>query len=105
MMAQDAVLCTDGHATYERTAKDEKSTHFALNARGQSKSTPRSHHINTVNALIGRFRTSMQLFCAPTSKSLTAHGRWYAVRDKADRCHIDVVRLLLPSDPQTYTVC
>lgn len=32
VMAPDAVLCTDGNATYERIAKDERIPHFALNA-------------------------------------------------------------------------
>lgn len=79
-MARDAVLCTDGHATYERIAKDERIPHFALNAGRRSKHTPRSHHINTVNALIGRFRGFMQLFCGPASKNLAAYGRWHAAR-------------------------
>lgn len=75
VMALDAVLCTDGHATYERIAKDERIPRFALNAGRRSKRTPRSHHINTVNALIGRFRAFMQPFCGPASKNLAAYGR------------------------------
>ena len=81
VMARDAVLCTDGHATYERIAKDERIPHFALNAGRRSKRTPSSHHINTVNALIGRFRAFMQPFCGPASKNLAAYGRWHAARD------------------------
>jgi hypothetical protein len=50
------VLCTDSHATYERIAKDERIPHFALNA---GRRTKRSHHINTLNALICRFRAFM----------------------------------------------
>ena len=45
VMARDAVLCTDGHATYGRIAKDERIPHFALNAGRRSKRTPGSHHI------------------------------------------------------------
>jgi transposase-like protein len=105
MMAPDAVLCTDGHATYERIAKDERIPHFALNAGRRSKRTPRSHHINTVNALIGRFRAFMQPFCGPASKNLAAYGRWHAARDNADRSHRDVLRLLLSSGPRANTVC
>ena|SRR5680860_760101 len=105
VMAPDAVLCTDGHATYERIAKDERIPHFALNAGRRSKRTPRSHHINTVNALIGRFRAFMQPFCGPASKNLAAYGRWHAARDNADRSYGDVLRLLLASDPHANTVC
>jgi hypothetical protein len=67
VLARDAVLCTDGFATYERIAKDARIPHFAPNAGRRSKRTPRSHHINTVNALIGRFRAFMQPFCGPAS--------------------------------------
>ena len=104
VMARDAVLCTDGHATYERIAKDERIPHFALNAGRRSKHTPRSHHINTVNALIGRFRGFMQPFCGPASKNLAAYGRWHAARDNADRSYLDVLRLLLASGPCANTV-
>jgi transposase-like protein len=105
VMAPDAVLCTDGHATYERIAKDERIPHFALNAGRRSRRTPRSHHINTVNALIGRFRAFMQPFCGPASRNLGAYGRWHAARDNAVRGHRDVLRLLLKSDPRAKTIC
>lgn len=104
VMAPDAVLCTDGHTTYERIAKDERIPHFALNAGRRSKRTPRSHHINTVNALIGRFRSFMQPFCGPASKNLGAYGRWHAARDNVGRSHRDVLRLLLAAGPHTNTI-
>lgn len=105
VMAPDAVLCTDGHASYERIAKDERIPHFALNGGRRSKRTPRSHHINTVNALIGRFRAFMQPFCGPASKNLAAYSRWHAARDNAATSYLDVLRLLLASRPRTNTVC
>ena len=61
--------------------KDERIPHFVLVAGRRSKRTPRSHHINTVNALIP-FRTFMQPFCGPASKNLTAYGRWHAAREQ-----------------------
>jgi len=105
VMAPDAVLCTDGFATYERIAKDERIPHNALNGRRRSKRTPRSHHINTVNALIGRFRAFMQPLCGPASKNLAAYGRWHAARHDADRSYLDVLRLLFDSGPRINTVC
>jgi hypothetical protein len=105
VLARDAVLCTDGHATYERITKDERIPHFALNGGRRSKRTPRSHHINTVNALIGRFRAFMQPFCGPASKNLAAYGRWNAARDNADRNYLDTLRPLLAATPRTNTVC
>ena len=105
VLARDVVLCTDGHATYERIAKDERIPHFALNAGRRSKRTPRSHHINTVNALIGRFRTFMQPFCGPASKNLAAYGRWHAARENGSTSYLDVLTPLLASGPRTNTVC
>jgi hypothetical protein len=105
VMSPDAVLCTDGFVTYERIAKDERIPHFALNAGRRTKRTPRSHHINTVNALISRFRTFMQPFCGPASKNLAAYGRWHAARNNADRSYLDALRLLLASGPRTNTFC
>ncbi len=105
VMARDAVLCSDGLATYERIAKDERIPHFALNAGRRSKRTPRSHHINTVNALISRFRTFMKPFCGPASNNLAAYGRWHAARDNADRSYLDVLKLLLASATRTNAIC
>ena len=103
VMARDAVLCTDGHATCERIAKDERIPHFALTGGRRSKRTPRSHHINTVNAPIGRFRIFMQPFCGPASKNLAACGRWHAARDNADRSYLDALTPLFASTPRTNT--
>ena len=105
VMAPDAALCTDGHVTYEAIARDERILHFVFVAGRRSKRTPRSHHINTVNALIGRFRAFMQPFCGPASKNLAAYGRWLAARDNADRSYLDVLRNLLASGHPTNTVC
>jgi hypothetical protein len=105
VLARDAVLCTDGHATYERIAKEERIPHFALNAGRRSKRTPRSHHINTVNALIGRFRAFMQPFRGPASKNRAAYGRCHAARDNAATSDLDALGPLLASGTRTNTVC
>lgn len=105
VMAPDAVLCTDGQATYGRIAKDERIPHFMLVAGHRTKRIPKTHHINTVNALISRFRVFMRPFCGPSSENLLAYGRWYAARDNAGRSHRDVLSLLLPSSPSTNTIC
>jgi hypothetical protein len=105
VMAPDAVLCTDGFVTYERIAKDARIPHFALNAGRRTERTPRSHHINTVNALISRFRAFMQPFCGPASKNLAAYGRWHAARSNAGRSFLHALRLLLASGPRANTDC
>lgn len=60
--------------------------------------------INTVNALIGRFRAFIQPFCGPASKNLAAYGRWHDARNKADRSYLDALRLLLASCPCANTI-
>jgi hypothetical protein len=42
VMAPDALLCTDGFVSYERIAKDEHISHFALNAADPHFSGPAS---------------------------------------------------------------
>lgn len=51
---RDAPTATQPMATYERIAKDVRIPHLALYSGRRSKRTPPSHHINTVNAQIGR---------------------------------------------------
>ena len=63
------------------------------------------NHINTVNALISRFRAFMQPFCGPASKNLAGYGRWHAARNNADRSYLDALRLLLASGSRANTVC
>ncbi len=105
VMAPDAVLCNDGFVTYERIAKDARIPRFALNAGRRTERTPRSHHINTVNALVSRFRAFMQPFCGPASRNLAAYGRWHAARNNVDRPYLHALRLLLASGPRANTVC
>jgi hypothetical protein len=105
VMAPDAVLCTDGHATYGRIAKDERIPHFMLVAGQRSPRAPKSHHINTVNALISRYRDFIKPFRGPASRNPLAYGRWYAARDNASRSHRDVLGLLLPSAQPANTIC
>ena len=59
------VVTGHGYTTYERIAKDARILHFAPSAARCSKRTPRSQNINTVNALIGRFRTFLQRLGRP----------------------------------------
>lgn len=103
--APDAVLCTDGLATYGKIAKDERIPHFVLVKGRRGKNTPKTHHINTVNALIARFRAFLAPFCGPASKNLTAYGRWHAARDNADRDYHSIFKLLLSSSGPANTVC
>lgn len=94
VMASDAVLCTDGHLTYEQMAKRNRIPFFGLNGGRRSRSTPKSHHINTVNALIGRYRVFVRPFRGPATKNLVAYGRWHAARENSDRTYLSVFRHL-----------
>jgi hypothetical protein len=81
VIASDAVLCVDGFVTYEQIAKAVRIPHVALKA---ARRTPRSHHINTVNAPTSRFRALMRPFCRPAPNNVAASGRWHAARNDAD---------------------
>jgi len=74
-MAPDAALCTDGFVTYERIAKVRAHPAFRPELpAGGTKRTPRSHHINTVNALIaGSAPSFCSLFADPPSKGTLPH--------------------------------
>ena len=85
VMAPDAILCTDGWATYGSIARDANIAHFALPKGRREKGMPESAHINTVNSQIARFRTFLKPFRGPASKFRRAYGRWFAARDNADR--------------------
>ena len=89
---------------WQMPTKDGRVPHFALNAGRRSKRIQRRHHINTVNAPIGRFRAFMQPFYGPSSRNLAAYGRWHATRDNADRSYIEVLRTLLASGLRTNTI-
>ena len=103
-MAPDAILCTDGHPSYERLAKDQGIAHRALVSGERSKHTPRAYHINTVNGLIGRFRDFMRPFRGPSTRYLGAYGRWFAARDNADRNYAAVFRQFVDTQPLANTL-
>ena len=105
IMAPDAVLCTDGHATYGRITKDERIPHFVLVEGRRTRRIPRTHHINTVNALIQRFKEFLRPFRGPASKNLAAYARWHVARDNADRDYRCVFLRLLTSGNMANTAC
>ena len=70
------------------SARTVSSPTSALRTERQTK---RSHHINTVNALMSRFRAFMQPFCGPASKTLAAYGRWHRERSNADRPYLNAL--------------
>lgn len=105
VMAPDAVLCTDGHVTYEKIAKVTRMTHFALNGGRRSRSTPKTHHINTVNALISRYRDFIRPFCGPASRNLRGYGRWHAARENRDRNYLTIFKALLNAQENANTLC
>ena len=104
-MALNAVLCNDGHATYERVTKDGRIPHVLLHAGQRTKFTFRSYRINTVDTLISRFRAFMQLCSGPASQNLAAYSRWHAAQNNAARSYLDALGLLLASRHRANTVC
>lgn len=104
-MVPDAVLCTDGHVTYEAIAKTTRITHFALNGGRRSRRTPKTHHINTVNALISRYREFIRPFCGHASRNLKSYGRWHAARENNDRDYLTIFRAFLDAPQFANTLC
>ena len=102
IMAPDAVLCTDGLATYGKIAKDERIPHFMLVKGRRNKNTPKTHHINDR----ARPHRAVPGFPGPVLRSgLTAYRRWHAARDDADRDHHAVLRTPLEPEGPANTLC
>jgi hypothetical protein len=94
-----------GAETVVQTILKEKYQGATLRRESSTPSGGALPHINTGDALIGRFRAFMQPFCGAASKNLAAYGRWHAARDNADRSYLDALRPLLASGPLTNTFC
>jgi hypothetical protein len=70
IIAPDSALCTHSHLTYEVITNKRQMTHFALNGGQRSSLTPKTHHINTVNSLISRYREFAKPFRGEPSAPL-----------------------------------
>ena len=107
--AGDGARCGALHARPRHPPSGSRGTSASRppgsTADGARRSPPRSHHIETVNALIGRFRAFMQPSCGPSSRNLAPYSRWHAARGHADRGYLDPLRPLLASGPSANTVC
>lgn len=80
-------------------------THFPLNGGRRSRSTPKTHHINTVNALISRYRNFICPFCGPASRNLRGYGGWHAARENRDRDYLTIFKALLNAQENAKTLC
>lgn len=104
-MAPDAVLCTDGHATYQKIAKGTAIEHFALNGGSRLPGESKAHHINTVNSLQQRYREFIRMWRGPATPNLKAYGRWFAARENARGDFLPIFKAFLGNPQSANTVC
>ncbi len=90
---------------HEAIAKTTRITHFALNGGKRSRRMPRTHHINTVKALISRYRDFVRQFCGPASHNLKAYGRWHAARENGERDDLAIFRVFLDTPRASNAIC
>lgn len=91
-VAVDSVLCSDKASAYKKFAKNMKVKHIRVAARrGERVHTEKkngkaelvqSYHIQTVNALHGRFKNFIREFDGPSTKNLKAYVDWFVFRDQ-----------------------
>jgi transposase-like protein len=70
VVAQDAILCTDGNRSYQAFAKSENIKHVQLVASHECKVVEKVYHIQNVNAYDSRLKGWMQRFNGVATKYL-----------------------------------
>jgi transposase-like protein len=83
VLAEDAVLCTDGSSALRRAALDLGITHEAVSTRGSRTRGP--WHIQNVNAYHSRFKGWVRRFNGISSRYLTHYLGWFRALDRNSR--------------------
>lgn len=83
VLAEDAVLCTDGSSALRRAALDLGITHEAVSTRGSRTRGP--WHIQNVNAYHSRFKGWVRRFNGISSRYLTNYLGWFRALDRNSR--------------------
>lgn len=76
-LADDLVLCTDGHINYEYLAKQEKINHVVLNQSLGERVKDKVFHIQTVNAYHMRLKRWLKRFYGVATKNLHKYIGWF----------------------------
>ncbi len=76
-LADDLVLCTDGHINYEHLAKQKNINHVVLNQRLGERVKDKVFHIQTVNAYHMRLKQWLAPFHGVATKNLHKYCGWF----------------------------
>ena len=82
VVAQDAILCTDGNKAYRAFANAENVTHVRLIASKKSRVIDKVYHIQNVNAYDSRLKGWMHRFNGVATKYLPNYLGWRRCLEK-----------------------
>lgn len=82
VVAQDAILCTDGNKSYRAFANAENVTHVRLIASKKSRVIDKVCHIQNVNAYDSRLKGWMHRFNGVATKYLPNYLGWRRCLEK-----------------------
>jgi hypothetical protein len=96
VLAEDAVLCTDGSSALRRAALDLGAAHEAVPTRWGSR-TRGPWHFQNVNAYHSRFKGWVRRFHGISSRYLTNYLGWFRAPDRSSRAKAPPSALLAPA--------
>ena len=82
VLAQDALLCTDGNKSYRAFANTENVAHVRLIASHESRVMDKVYHIQNVNAYDSRLKGWMHRFNGVATKYLPNYLGWRRCLEK-----------------------
>ncbi len=82
VLAQDAVLCTDGNQSYRSFSDTENIAHVRLIASNESRVINKVYHIQNVNAYNSRLKGWMRRFNGVATKYLPNYLGWRRCLEK-----------------------
>jgi transposase-like protein len=93
-VAKDAILCSDKAQGYKKFAAVEGIRHEPVAARRGERVRDGTFHIQTTNALHGRFKEFITAFDGPATRNLPGYAAWFVFRDMHQRDPDGATRLL-----------
>ena len=82
VLAEDTLLCSDGHAVYKAFAADAGVVHKVVNLSAGIRVVEKVFHIQNVNAYHSRVKTWLRRFNGVATKYLPNYLGWYRWLDK-----------------------
>ena len=96
VVAQDAILCTDGNKSYRAFANAENVTHVRLIASKKSRVIDKVCHIQNVNAYDSRLKGWMHRFNGVATKYLPNYLGWRRCLEKQGSSIVPTMYLSYP---------